>query len=211
VKTPAPSQYLSLAAALEFAKGEINARSTLEARVWRPLYRALFEGVLVAIGDFEDREGRLRFEDKQILLADWRALRESDFVEACYRHRVLNLPNTVGVQGGPLFLINARIETRQLHNWLGLKTSRDDMGENSNRAKRQSGPKPTKLEATVRRMSAEIESGELDRERLDTMKEEEMASRYSVSRDTARKARQRVLDSWAAPAAVRETSTDRNK
>jgi hypothetical protein len=120
VTAPAHSQFLSLAATLEFAKGQIKARSTLEGRVWRPLYRALFEGTLSAIGDFEDREGTIVFKDREVLSDDWRALRESDFHQACYRTRVLELPDTKRVRGGPFFLTNVRIRASQVRSWLGF-------------------------------------------------------------------------------------------
>jgi hypothetical protein len=125
VKEPAPSQYLSLAATLEFVKGQIKARSILEDRVWRPIYRALYEGMLVAIGDFEDRDGRVLYTDQEVLPNDWRALEESDFREACARPRVLQFRNTEQRQGGPYFLTNVRIELRQVRAWLGLDATAD--------------------------------------------------------------------------------------
>jgi hypothetical protein len=120
VKAPAQSQFLSLAATLDFVKDQTEARSTFESAVWRPVYRALVEGQLCAIGDFEDRDGKVVFKDKAVLHEDWRALSENDFHEACYRSRVLQLPDTERVEGGPLFLINVRIAANDLRSWRSL-------------------------------------------------------------------------------------------
>jgi hypothetical protein len=134
VKAPAQSQFLSLAGTLEFVRDQRKAKLTYDAEVWRPVYRALLEGALSAIGDFEDRDGRVldTGRDREVLTDDWRALRESDFHEACYRPRVLEIPNTEDVQGGPFFLTNERIETSQVRAWLGL----DGAAENARQKKR---------------------------------------------------------------------------
>jgi hypothetical protein len=110
---------LSLAATLVFVKTQLKARLTSEDRVWRPIYRALLEGALSAIGDFENRDGKVVARDQQVLAEDWRALRESEFVDACYRPGVLTMPN-YDAPGGPVFLTNVRIETSQVRAWLGL-------------------------------------------------------------------------------------------
>jgi hypothetical protein len=120
MKEPVPSQYLSLAGTLEFAKVQRKASSTLAERVWRPIYRALLEGALNAIGDFEDYRGKIFAVDQPVLPEDWRALRESEFVEACDRPHVLIMPNSKQVHDGPVYLTNVRIKTNQVRAWLGL-------------------------------------------------------------------------------------------
>ena len=120
MKAPPDSENLSLAAALEFVKRQVGASSTYSSRVWRPLYRALCEGKLWATGDFINRDDVAIWKDKQVAPDDWRALNESDFSEACYRSRVLILPDSDRLPRGRLFLSNVRIETKQLRSWLGV-------------------------------------------------------------------------------------------
>ena len=124
MKAPPDSEQLSLAASLRFIIEQLRgpslrAPSLFEARVWRPLYRALAEGKLNAVGDFTDREGRGLHADQQVSPDDWRSLEESDFCDACLRSRVLTLPGSDRVRNSPFYLSNVRIETKQLRNWVG--------------------------------------------------------------------------------------------
>jgi hypothetical protein len=58
---------------------------------------------------------------------------------------------------------------------------------------RKRGPRPQKLNATIARMRAEIGSKCFSRSELSEMHEKNLADRYGVSRDTARKARNFAL------------------
>jgi hypothetical protein len=59
---------------------------------------------------------------------------------------------------------------------------------------RTRGPRPDKREKTAAKMKHEIDKGELTRENLADMREKELEARYGVSRDTARRARNKVLE-----------------
>jgi hypothetical protein len=54
---------------------------------------------------------------------------------------------------------------------------------------RSRGPRPDKREATTAKMKQEIAKGGLTLEKLNAMREKELAAKYGVSRDTARRAR----------------------
>jgi hypothetical protein len=58
---------------------------------------------------------------------------------------------------------------------------------------RRRGPKPKKREGVIAQMRAEIDSGAMARQQLAHMLEKELAHRYCVSRDTARRARKEIL------------------
>ena len=58
---------------------------------------------------------------------------------------------------------------------------------------RKRGRKPEKFDQVKAQMKADMDEGRLPRDRLEAMLEEEMQTKYGVSRDTARKARRAVL------------------
>jgi hypothetical protein len=60
-------------------------------------------------------------------------------------------------------------------------------------APRKRGPKNKTRESVAARMRLEIQSGEMTWQDLDRMLEKQMAAKYNVCRDTARKARANVL------------------
>jgi hypothetical protein len=62
-------------------------------------------------------------------------------------------------------------------------------------APRKRGRKPKLREATAAKMRSEIDAKSITKEQLGSMLEKELEERYAVSRDTARKARNDVLDS----------------
>ena len=62
-------------------------------------------------------------------------------------------------------------------------------------AARTRGPRSTKLEQVKQQMRRHLQE-ELTREKLETMLEKELAAKYKVSRDTARKARDAVLSEF---------------
>jgi hypothetical protein len=76
---------------------------------------------------------------------------------------------------------------------------------------RRRGPRPEKLAATIRAMHRDIETGKLDRNKLDTSTEEALKADYGVSRETVRKARVRVLDSLRPSPGELRTSTNSDK
>jgi hypothetical protein len=84
----------------------------------------------------------------------------------------------------------------------GVNTSTDSklFSEDSSLTKspedRRRGRKPTKREQTKQAMQRDIREGQLTRSKLDAMCEKELAARYCVSRDTARKARLAVLSEF---------------
>jgi hypothetical protein len=61
------------------------------------------------------------------------------------------------------------------------------------------GPKPGKFDATYAKMQADLKEGRLTKEALGAMQEKALAFDYRVSRDTARKARNKVLGELTAP------------
>jgi DNA-binding GntR family transcriptional regulator len=61
------------------------------------------------------------------------------------------------------------------------------------RAMGKRGPKPETLQRVVEAMRCDIKSGQYTAASLGTMLEKNLAERYGVSRDTARKARAMVL------------------
>jgi hypothetical protein len=62
-------------------------------------------------------------------------------------------------------------------------------------APRRRGPKPTVRETVAIKMRSEIDAKSITKEQLGCMLEKELAGRYAVSRDTARKARNDLLGS----------------
>jgi hypothetical protein len=62
-------------------------------------------------------------------------------------------------------------------------------------APRKRGPKPTVRETVAIKMRSEIDAKSITKEQLRCMLEKELAGRYAVSSDTARKARNDVLAS----------------
>ena len=64
-------------------------------------------------------------------------------------------------------------------------------------AKRRRGPRPEKLERVVEAMRESIQQGRLSDADLDRMREKTLADTYGVSRDTVRKAREKILREFA--------------
>jgi len=66
-------------------------------------------------------------------------------------------------------------------------------GERPTHSPRTRGPKAKVLPRIIQDMLSDIKNSKLTREELNDYKEEPLAARYSVSRDTVRKARNAVL------------------
>jgi hypothetical protein len=72
-------------------------------------------------------------------------------------------------------------------------TEAERESDDGNGTSRGRGPRPEKLNAAIVKMKQDIAKGELTRAELRDMLEKELAARYGVSRDTARRARNAVL------------------
>jgi hypothetical protein len=74
-----------------------------------------------------------------------------------------------------------------------VSTPLSPIGRSAPPGKRKRGREPRKRKAVVAKMLSDIESNVITKEELRTMLEKQLEERYSVSRDTARNARNDVL------------------
>jgi hypothetical protein len=205
-KLPASSR-LSLSVAISRV-AQVTGSSLLQADVFEAIHSALGDGVLVAQGREEDRNGSVLCSNGEIPKIVWASMSALDFRHCYANQRISYQPDFDARPSATRFFSAVTLSTADLDVWLCPETSpthKPDAPAGAPIPPRKRGPKSNKLESVTAQMEDDINSNRLSLNQLDQEKQEALAARYRVSRDTANKARQRVLSS---PEAKTSTNPD---